>query len=460
MKRMLPHAEQATSGTAKAVRLAGIVLLLLPTAAGRAAHQPTTSLTTDSELVQQLLKRVEELESEVKRLKTLQAEAGPVPASTEPASKVPAAAPPPSAPPKTALEPSAARPVPPPSAQAETAAQVAPEEERPKIFDNAPNMRIRGFGDFGFHVTDRRGDSNSFSLNQFDLFLTSHLSDRLTVFSDVIFDAFSTNGFEVDVERLVLQYSPSDHLNVAFGRFLTGIGFYNFNYQHANWFQTTIGRPFIFEFDDHGGVLPAHTVGVTASGLIPSGRLGLHYLAEVGNGRTSRSRLAEPVQNFVDENNRKAINLGFFIQPDWVPGLQAGLSVYHDRLTPENLPKIGETITAVHVVYLKPSFEFLNEAIFIRHAPIGGTAIFTTPAFYSQVSRRFFGKYRPYFRYEYTNVPDSDPVNAAVRRRNGLTAGVRVDLNDYAALKLQYDHQAGRGLNPSNKLSMHLAYTF
>src|SRR5207247_10157642 len=55
--------------------------------------------------------------------------------------------------------------------------------------------------------------------------------------------------------------------------------------------QTTIDRPFIFAFEDEGGILPVHNVGLSASGQIPSGRLGLRYIAEIGNGRTSRSPL-------------------------------------------------------------------------------------------------------------------------------------------------------------------------
>src|SRR5207247_5617072 len=105
------------------------------------------------------------------------------------------------------------------------------------------------------------------------------------------------------------------------------------------------------------------------SGQIPSGRLGLRYIAEVGNGRTSRSPLDEPVQDVVDENNGKAINLGLIARPDWMPGLQAGISVYRDRLAPEGLPKMSQTITAVHVVYLGRAFELLNEALVVHHVP-------------------------------------------------------------------------------------------
>jgi len=50
------------------------------------------------------------------------------------------------------------------------------------------------------------------------------------------------------------------------------------------------GAPLSLSIEDRGGILPVHTVGASASGLIPSGHLGLHYVAEVGNGRASRSR--------------------------------------------------------------------------------------------------------------------------------------------------------------------------
>ena len=44
----------------------------------------------------------------------------------------------------------------------------------------------------------------------------------------------------------------------------------------------------MYLFEDSGGVLPVHTVGVTMAGLIPqAGSLGLHWVAEIGNGRSS-----------------------------------------------------------------------------------------------------------------------------------------------------------------------------
>ena len=108
------------------------------------------------------------------------------------------------------------------------------------------------------------------------------------------------------------------------GRYHTAIGYYNTAYHHSTWLQTATGRPFLFKFEDDSGILPIHNVGVSVTGIIPSGRLGLHYIAEVGNGRASSSPNAEPVQNTVDENNGKSFNLRILFRPTGVRGLQAG----------------------------------------------------------------------------------------------------------------------------------------
>src|SRR4029077_10214331 len=122
------------------------------------------------------------------------------------------------------------------------------------------------------------------------------------------------NDYEEDLERVLFEYRYNDYFKLAFGRDQTAIGYYNLAFRHSSWFQTPIGRPFLFQFEDEGGILPGHIVGASASGEIPSGILGLHYIAEVGNGRTG-TRGAEPVQNFVDDNAHKSGRLKIFWRP-------------------------------------------------------------------------------------------------------------------------------------------------
>ena len=82
-----------------------------------------------------------------------------------------------------------------------------------------------------------------------------------------------------------MNYHASPYFNFGVGRFHTSIGYYNTAFHQGEWFQTAIGRPFMYQFDDTGGPLPLQEVGVSTSGILPSGKLGLHYVVEAGNGR-------------------------------------------------------------------------------------------------------------------------------------------------------------------------------
>ena len=320
-----------------------------------------------------------------------------------------------------------------------------------------PTIHFQGFADVNLRASDQKGSHTSFALGQLDLFMTSRISEKFSVLGELIVEANERNDFTFEIHRLLLQYVPNDYLHLGAGRYHTGIGYYNTAYHHGLWFQTAATRPFIFAFEGKGGILPLHNVGLTATGRVPGAPFGLHYVAEVGNGRASRSRLDNPVQTSVDENNRKAFNLGLFLRPRRVQGLQTGFSVYRDRLTPLGLSPIEQTISAGYVVFQNARYESLNELVLVRL--ISGGRVFYTPAFYTQFARQL-GAARPFFRYQYTNVPRDNPVFADVGRRNGPSFGVRYDLTDFAAFKAQLDHTSRRSLDALNELFLQLAFTF
>jgi hypothetical protein len=415
-------------------RLPGLALLMgvLLGASVLQAQQASNSPDSDRQTIQMLVRRVAQLEARVTQLEA---------SRQSPAS--PAAAEAPAAPAPAEAEP-----------EAKSAHAMAE-----RMDTSSTLLRIRGFGDVNLRGSDQRGSTTSFSLGQLDLFVTSDVSEKFKLLSEIVFEANQQNSFGVDIERLILQYSPNDLFKVSVGRYHTAIGYYNTAYHHSTWLQTATGRPFLFQFEDGGGILPIHNVGISASGLIPSGRLQLHYVAEVGNGRASRSPLDEAVQNVVDENNGKSVNVALFATPEAVRGLQVGFSVYHDHLTPANLPRIGEVILAAHAVMVRPNFEWLNEALLIRHAPDGSPRVFNTPGFYTQISKRF-GSYRPYFRYQYVNGSDFEPVFPDVGRREGPSVGLRFDASESVALKLQYDRTDLRHQPAFNTLGLQLGFTF
>jgi hypothetical protein len=336
-------------------------------------------------------------------------------------------------------------------------------------------LRIRGFGDVSlhgdnYHPVGLPGDKTAFTLGQLNLFVTSDISDKFKFLSEIVFEAGPDNiygvtrgpenVFGVDVERYLLTFSQNEYFNLSAGRYHTAIGYYNTAYHHSTWLQTTTGRPLLFAFEDQGGILPIHNVGVEAYGSIPSGSLGLHYVAEVGNGRESRSPLTEePVQNVVDDSNGKAVNFELFARPTKIPGLQIGFSAYRDKLVPDTQPvPVRETILAAHVVYSTPNFEWLNEALVVRDTPAGGHT-YATPGWYSQISKRF-GSYRPYLRYQYINASPNEPIFPDIGLRAGPSAGLRYDASESVALKLQYDFTSLRNQPSVQGLQAQVGFTF
>src|ERR1700756_2426141 len=242
------------------------LMLLLVIAIGmnpgllRAQANPEKS--PDPQTLQALLDRIDRLEARVRQLEAARAHP---PAAPSPEPKHP-----PAPPPAVSSEPAQANPA------LEHEAEPSEHAEAERMDLSKTLLRIRGFGDVTLHGDNQKGDTSSFSLGQLNLFVTSDISDKFKFLSEIVFEGgpdniYGTtrgqaNNFAVDLERLLLQYSHNDYFNLAVGRYHTAIGYYNTAYHHSTWFQTTEERPFVFEFEDRGGVLPIHNVGASASG--------------------------------------------------------------------------------------------------------------------------------------------------------------------------------------------------
>ena len=422
--------------------------------------QSGQTVTVDQATMQALLKRIDQLEARVQQLEAAQHPGAPESAKLDARQQL-------------QVETPAHGPSPQAAQEHETEPTEHAESERMDVSKTL--LRIRGFGDVSLHGNNYHpaglpADKTAFTLGQLNLFVTSDISDKFKFLSEIVFEAGPDNiygvtrgpenVFSVDVERYLLTFSQNEYFNLSAGRYHTAIGYYNTAYHHSTWLQTTTGRPLLFAFEDQGGILPIHNVGVEAYGSIPSGSLGLHYVAEVGNGRESRSPLTEePVQNVVDDSNGKAVNVELFARPARISGLQFGFSAYRDKLVPNTLPvAVGETILAAHAIYSTPNFEWLNEALVVRHTPAGGHT-YETPGWYSQISRRF-GSYRPYFRYQYINASPNEPIFPDIALRAGPSAGLRYDASESVALKLQYDFTSLRNQSSVQGLQAQVGFTF
>jgi hypothetical protein len=336
-----------------------------------------------------------------------------------------------------------------------------------------PEMKFRGFADVQYILANQnlavitnspgsmtpatQGGNDTFTLGIMDLFVTSQITPQWSYLSEIGFQAdTNSNGIGVDLERTQVSYKPNQIFSMNIGRSHAMLGYYNTAFHHGTWFQTTINRPRFFEFEDQGGPLPIHNVGVEAMGAVPSGKLGLHWFGEVGNGKQTYALQAGPnPANVLGDHTGKSTNVGFLIRPENLAGFQAGFDWYQAALVPVTslLPGYGlpnfpfpnaasyyhQNIYVAHVIYITPKFEFMAEDGEIGDTPRGSNTALYTSGGYAQLSRAF-GSIRPYSRYEWMNPNFHDPNNAWAGRWVGPLGGVRWDVNTFVALKLEYQH--------------------
>ena len=414
----------------QAGRWSGLATVLFAAIPGRAsADQTNTPPVVDPALLQKLIQRVDAQDAEIKQLKAQVASQSQI--------------------------------------------QTSPDMPPPPAY---PTLQFHGFGDIDYHAASRIGNNNasgvpfnppadhagnSFFIGEFDLFLQSQIAEDLSVLNETVIGAgASDNEWGLDIERIELQWKPSEYFNVDLGRFHTEMGYYNTAYHHGTWFQNAVGRPGFLEYEDSGGLIPVHSVGISIHGAIPSGGLNLMYFVEVGNGRNYTTS-GNPVQNVTDGNNYKAVNVALVAKPDWFPGGQFGVGAYHDFLTPQGLSRTDEWIWNAHVVYHSSVWELMAEGFLLRHE--SGGADHYTPMFYVQAARKF-GKFTPYARFTYYNASRNDLIYTTILNQGGVhygpSAGLRYDFSTYLALKAQYDYELDSGYKGANELTLQAAFTF
>ena len=247
-------------------------------------------------------------------------------------------------------------------------------------------------------------------------------------------------------------------MKVSFGRYHTPINYWNTEFHHGSWLQTTVSRPEMTQFG--GSFIPVHFVGTLVEGVVPAGGLNLNYNSGFGNGRgavISRSG------DFGDVNNNRAWLAGVFIKPDHPYGLQVGGSVYRDKITPLAGKEVREWIRSAHIVWQKENPELIAEFANVAHRPIGGNGVSNSQSWYVQAAYRlpwFERLWKPYYRFEYIHVPKSDALFRGVPSLAGSVVGMRYDISSFAALKFEYRNQLRPGLPRINAGFAQTSFTF
>jgi hypothetical protein len=297
------------------------------------------------------------------------------------------------------------------------------------------------------------GTTNAFSAPRLELFLTS-TQGKLAFLAETMFEVGDANEFGIDMERIEIGYLFSDKFRLRVGRFHTAIGYYNDAYHHGRYFQMTVDRPPMVRFEDEGGLIPAHSVGLHGDGRLPLGSAGnLRYDAEVTNGRGS---IPGMVANLDDPNNGKMYNLRLRFEPTAIDGLIVGGSATYDVISASvdgsgmsPFVSIRELIFGGHLAYLENRIHVIGEYLFIQHHNPSADWTGNTQSAFLELGWDA-GIIAPYLRGEWVHFPADTGTNDPFFALNNLflvrgssesgVVGVKSQLSDYLAVKLEGEY--------------------
>lgn len=339
---------------------------------------------------------------------------------------------------------------------------------------------LHGFADAGFGFGRKRDDPaerpRGFALGSLDLYLTPQLGDRLKSLVELIFEFEEDGDLEVDLERLQLGYTFSDHATVWLGRFHTPLGSWNTAFHHGAQMQTSILRPSFIDFEDEGGILPSHTVGVWGVGKtgLASGKL--TYDLYVGNGPKIKD-VAEggagelAPNNIKDDNNdfSVGVNIGYEfgealeglkLGAHWFRGVVDGYDPSDNRLQRSELNLVGG-----YLLYADHDWEAIAEFYqFLNEDRSTGTGTHSSQAGFVQLAYTL-APFTPYARFEMSKLDQGD--NYFNQQKSGRSysreaLGIRYDLSPKSALKLEGNHTSltDRGSESFDEIRAQFAIRF
>ncbi|MGH8134710.1 MAG: hypothetical protein ACRER4_00045 [Steroidobacteraceae bacterium] len=140
---------------------------------------------------------------------------------------------------------------------------------------------------------------------------------------------------EQDLERFQVGWEALPNTYLWLGRFHQPASVWNTRHHHGPYLQSSITRPAIELWEDEGGVLPQHLVGLLAETRRPMGETGgVSLAAGIGVGPALKTGSLEPLEAFEFHNfeNRRSWSLRANWLPDFTGDDGIGLIASHSQI--------------------------------------------------------------------------------------------------------------------------------
>ena len=286
------------------------------------------------------------------------------------------------------------------------------------------NTSIRFYGHPGFDFfSNSKQNSHSayFRGGPMILYVTSQLSDKVSVAGELNLHYMSTTGAEVELERMYLRYQWKDALSFRVGRMYSPIGFWNMNYNFGLVLQPNISRPRILNPTHDGGFIQTRDIGVQLEGENIGGAFFYKVFISNGIGRNG-GLLGTPYA--LGEKLAYTVQLG--VEP--VEGLRISVSGVLNQLPAGSLSQFDVPVpqkmtsqlisASISHMSIDKKFEIVAEYFNNTHnyssledKQLNGGILY--------MGYRAWPKLTPYFFAEFFDFPSNDPYYPSVNVYTG-----------------------------------------
>ena len=323
---------------------------------------------------------------------------------------------------------------------------------------------LRGFADAGLNSSSKAGGvAKGASLGNLSLYLTPQFGERTKGLIELNFEFDRNGNLATDLERLQLGYTFNDQATLWLGRFHTPYGYWNTAFHHGQQLQTSVRRPRFLDFEDKGGILPAHTVGAWLTGGMRAGDGKLTWDVYGGNS----PRIADNTLNMnnagsTNHNWTAGANLGYAFGGR-LEGLKAGGFFQRARVD-DDAAVVNTTRLNFHgayAVYDTKRWEHIIELYRFNNSDLtGASGTHRSAAGVAQFGYRS-ARWTTYGRFERAALDQND--NYFAQQASGLSYtrhafGLRFDLDAKSALKLELARTRNTDRDPAQLSEALLQY--
>lgn len=310
--------------------------------------------------------------------------------------------------------------------------------------------RFNGVSGTGQYLTsDTTYSKTNFNTGNFVLFVTSQLSERISVLSEVSFNnkvdgVTGKNSFDFEVQRLAVKYYIHDYFSIRAGKMFTPIGYWNNQFTLGLVLQPTIQRPLAIRPVSEGGVTQYRDIGVQFEGenitnarffykvLVGNG-IGYHGASDKGDDHVAVTTQigAEPIEGF------KVLASGMFDR------IEAGKLNPNGSMTLPDDGNLQMLTLATAYMNAEKKPEFIVEYS-QQHSKFDNITESYSTSFYAYGGYKVTDKITPYVLYNYVQAGKSttemDPYFAPLPLKiNTLTIGARYKFNANFVAKVEYE---------------------